>query len=186
LSQFGNIVFIVWRESIEALLVIGILHAWLGQQGDSARHRGRMFLWSGVAAGLVAAVILGAIIIVSGDMLNEDAQQLFQTALMLLASALIVQMVLWMRRHGRTLRRDLETALQSAADKSNWWGVFLLAAIAVAREGSETVVFLAGSISAARQGALGMTLLAVGLGLVIAVATYGMLQLGGHFSASPR
>ena len=35
MSQFGNIVFIVWRESIEALLVVGILQAWLGQQGGT-------------------------------------------------------------------------------------------------------------------------------------------------------
>ena len=55
MGQFGNVVFIVWRESIEALLVIGILQAWLGQQGGDACSRGRAYLWAGVAAGLVAA-----------------------------------------------------------------------------------------------------------------------------------
>ena len=39
LGQYGNVVFIVWRESIEALLVIGILQAWLGQQGEDAAAR---------------------------------------------------------------------------------------------------------------------------------------------------
>jgi high-affinity iron transporter len=178
MSQFGNIVFIVWRESIEALLVVGILQAWLTQQGGDACRRGRAYLWSGVATGLLVAALLGAAIILLGDQLSDDAQQIFQTSLMLIAAVLIVQMVLWMRRHGRTLKRELETALQSAADKSNWWGVFLLAAIAVAREGSETVVFLAGSISAARHGALGPTVLAVGAGLALALATYALLQVG--------
>ena len=140
-----------------------------------------MFLWSGVATGLLIAALLGAAIIVFGDQLSDDAQQIFQTILMLIAAVLIVQMVLWMRRHGRTLKRELETALQSAADQSNWWGVFLLAAIAVAREGSETVVFLAGSISAARHGALGPTILAVGAGLALAFATYALLQVGNKF-----
>jgi high-affinity iron transporter len=137
-----------------------------------------VYLWSGVATGLLVAGLLGAAIILFGDQLSDDAQQIFQTSLMLIAAVLIVQMVLWMRRHGRTLKRELETALQSAADKSNWWGVFLLAAIAVAREGSETVVFLAGSISAARHGALGPTILAVGAGLALALATYALLQVG--------
>lgn len=178
MSQFGNIVFIVWRESIEALLVVGILQAWLNQQGGDACRRGRVYLWSGVATGLLVAALLGAAIILLGDELSDDAQQIFQTSLMLIAAVLIVQMVLWMRRHGRTLKRELETALQSAADKANWWGVFLLAAIAVAREGSETVVFLAGSISAARHGALGPTMLAVGAGLALALATYALLQVG--------
>ncbi|HCJ28124.1 MAG TPA: FTR1 family iron permease, partial [Pseudomonas sp.] len=45
----GQSIFIVWRESVEALLVIGIMHAWLSQQPDT-RHALRM-LWGGVVAG---------------------------------------------------------------------------------------------------------------------------------------
>jgi high-affinity iron transporter len=180
MAQLGNIVFIVWRESIEALLVIGILNAWLAQQADAGARRGRVFLWAGVAAGVLSAFGLGAILMGAEDYLGEDGQLIFQSAMVLVAAALIVQMVLWMRRHGRTLKRELETSLQGAADRSNWWGVFLLAAIAVAREGSETVVFLAGTISAARAGAMGPAVLAAAGGLALAVATYMLLQLGGR------
>ena len=179
-AQLGNVVFIVWRESIEALLVIGILNAWLSQQGVSAR-RGRLFLWAGVAAGIVTAFALGAGLISLGDHLEPETMELYQTGLVLLAAGLIVQMVFWMRRQGRTLKRDLESALQGAADRDNWWSVFALAAIAVAREGSESVVFLEGTISAARDGALGLTIGAAALGLATAVATYGVLQLGGRY-----
>jgi high-affinity iron transporter len=178
LGQYGNVVFIVWRESIEALLVIGILQAWLGQQGEEGRTRGRAFLWAGVAAGLLGAGLLGAVMILFGDQLDDDRQQLFQTVLMLVAVGLIVQMVFWMRRKGRTLKRDLETALQKAADTSHWWGVFTLAAIAVAREGGETVVFLAGTISAAHGAALVSASLAAAAGLGLAVLTYAALQWG--------
>lgn len=180
MGQFGNVVFIVWRESIEALLVIGILQAWLGQQGEDGRTRGRAYLWAGVGAGLLGAALLGAIIILFGERLDDDSQQLFQTLLMLLATGLIVQMIIWMRRHGRTLKRDLETALQDAADRSNWWGVFTLAAIAVAREGGETVVFLAGTLSAARGGALVAAGLSAAAGLGLAVLTYAALQWGSR------
>ena len=90
MAQFGNVVFIVWRESMEALLVIGILQAWLSQQGFDARTRGRAYLWAGVTAGLVAAGLLGAGLILFGDRLDDDAQQIFQTVLMLLAAVLIV------------------------------------------------------------------------------------------------
>ena len=179
MAQFGNVVFIVWRESIEALLVIGILQAWLGQQGFDARTRGRAYLWAGVAAGLVAAGLLGAALILFGDRLDDDSQQIFQTVLMLLAAVLIVQMVLWMRSHGRTLKRDLETSLQGAADRGHWWGVFTLAAVAVAREGCETVVFLAGTLAAARTSGFAPVVLSASAGLALAVATYGLLQLGG-------
>ena len=178
MGQYGNVVFIVWRESIEALLVIGILQAWLGQQGEEGRTRGRAFLWAGVAAGLLGAGLLGAVMILFGDQLDDDRQQLFQTVLMLVAVGLIVQMVFWMRRKGRTLKRDLETALQKAADTSHWWGVFTRAAIAVAREGGETVVFLAGTISAAHGAALVSASLAAAAGLGLAVLTYAALQWG--------
>ncbi len=178
--QLGNIIFIVWRESIEALLVIGILNAWLSQQGGAGR-RGQLFLWAGVTGGLVAAIALGAGLIRLGDELDQETMEFYQTGLVLLAAALIVQMVFWMRKQGRTLKRDLEGALQGAADRDNWWGVFALAAIAVAREGSETVVFLAGTIAAARDGALGAAIGAAVGGLAIAVGTYALLQLGGRF-----
>ncbi len=154
MGQYGNIVFIVWRESIEALLVIGILQAWLGKQGEDGRTRGRKFLWAGVGAGLLGAAALGAAIMLFGDELDDDKQQMFQTALMLLACVLIVQMVLWMRRHGRTLKRELESALQKAADQANWWGVFVLAAIAVAREGArDRGLSLRNAFRRARRGA---------------------------------
>ena len=55
---------IIWRESVEALLVIGILHAWLVHEaGEKGRSRGTLYLWGGVAAGLAAAVALGASIV---------------------------------------------------------------------------------------------------------------------------
>ena len=61
-GQLGNVVFVIWRESVEALLVIGILNAWLAQQQVDA-SRGRLFLWAGVVAGLLVAVILGAALV---------------------------------------------------------------------------------------------------------------------------
>ena len=176
--QFGNVAFIIWRESVEALLVIGILNAWLAQQPEPAARRGRVFLWGGVATGFGVALLLGAMLIFFSEALSDDVQQIYQTVIVLLAAALIVQMVFWMRRHGRTLKRDIETSLTAASERANWWRVFLLALIAVAREGSETVVFLSGTIEAARHGALGPAIIAAVLGLALALATYWALQMG--------
>jgi high-affinity iron transporter len=178
-GQLGNVAFVIWRESVEALLIIGILNAWLAQQAVGAA-RGRVYLWTGVASGIVLAIVFGALLIGFGEALSDDAQQTYQTIAVLIAAALIVQMVFWMRKHGRTLKRDLETSLQSAADRSNWWGVFVLALIAVAREGSETVVFLYGTLAAARSGAILAPLLVALLGLALALGTYYLLQVGSR------
>lgn len=175
----GNVVFIIWRESVEALLVIGILNAWLARQREIA-SRGRIFLWAGVAAGLLIAVVLGLIMAAFGEAISDEAQQGYQTAAVLIAAALIIQMVFWMRRHGRTLKQELETSLQDAAARSHWWGVFVLALVAVAREGSETVVFLYGTLSAAQHVSLAGTIVATLIGFLLALATYYVLQLGSR------
>ena len=141
------------------------------QPGASAR-KGRVYLWAGVAAGLAVAAALGGMLIYFSETLSDDVQQIYQTVIVLLAAALIVQMVVWMRRHGRTLRRDIETSLTAASESANWWRVFLLALVAVAREGSETVVFLSGTIEAARHGAMGSAIVATLVGLALAIVTY--------------
>jgi high-affinity iron transporter len=178
-SQLGNVVFIIWRESVEALLVIGILSAWLTHQGASVGHAKR-YLWSGVIAGLLAAVLLGWMLVALADTLPEEAQQAYQAMIVLVAAALIVQMVAWMRRHGRTLKRELETSLSEAAARSSWWGVFVLALIAVAREGSETAIFLYGTLSTGTGAGTLALIGAAAAGLALALATYALLQLGGR------
>ena len=55
----GQITFVIWRESMEVLLVVGILHAWLVHHADAkAAATGTRYLWRGVAAGLTAAGFL--------------------------------------------------------------------------------------------------------------------------------
>lgn len=179
-AQLGNIVFIVWRESVEALLVVGILSVWLASRDAVERASGRRFLWAGVASGIVGAIGLAFVLTVFDEALGDEARQVFQTAMVIVAAALIVQMVVWMRRHGRTLRRDMETALTGAADRRSWWGVYVLAAIAVLREGSETVVFLWGSLSGQDGAHTAGPALAALAGFAAAVASYLVLQLGGR------
>ncbi|MGU7776258.1 FTR1 family iron permease [Burkholderia sp. MR1-5-21] len=174
----GQILFIVWRESVEALLVVGILYAWL-KNGDDDARRGVPYLWAGVATGLLMAVGLGAALVGFTEVLSGDAQDYFQTAMVLIACVLIVQMVLWMRRHGRTLKRDMEQSLQQSTRDSNWWGVAVLVALAIAREGSETVIFLYG-LGFGQSGHVdGGQMLAVIIGLGLAFLTFYLLQLGG-------
>jgi high-affinity iron transporter len=174
----GQVLFIVWRESVEALLVVGILYAWL-KNGDAAARRGLPYLWGGVALGVVAAVALGALLVGFTEVLSGDALDYFQTAMVLVACVLIVQMVLWMKQHGRTLKREMEQSLAKSTRSANWWGVTLLVALAIAREGSETVIFLYG-LGFGQTGHVGAgQIVAVLLGLGLAFLTFYALQLGG-------
>ncbi|AME22454.1 FTR1 family iron permease [Burkholderia sp. PAMC 26561] len=174
----GQVLFIVWRESVEALLVVGILYAWL-KNGDADARRGIPYLWAGVVVGLLAAVALGAALVGFTEVLSGDAQDYFQTGMVLVACVLIVQMVLWMKHHGRSMKRDMEASLQKSKQDANWWGVTLLVALAIAREGSETVIFLYG-LGFGQSGHVdSMQYLAVVIGLGLAFLTFYLLQLGG-------
>ena len=137
----GNALFVVWRESIEAMLVVGILYAWLQRNPTSGGLRA---LWIGVVAGIGLALALGWAMLEAQSELSGQALEWFQTAILFVAAGLITQMVLWMARHGREMKGQLEAGLARAADRGSWWGIATISALAIAREGAETVIFLYG------------------------------------------
>ena len=138
----GNAFFVVWRESLEAFLIAGILFAWLQANDDTGKGKRALFLGLGAGAGL--ALLLGWALLTVQDELTGEALEIFQTAMLFIAAGLITQMVLWMRKHGRTMKARLHADLSSAAERSGFFGVAVVAALAVAREGAETVIFLYG------------------------------------------
>lgn len=174
--MMGDVLFVVWRESVEALLVIGILYAWLRRQPDAGR--GLQYLWIGVGLGFGAALVLGTAVLKAASVLDGDSGEIFQIAMVLFAAVLIVQMVCWMRRHGRTLKTELEQGMQRNLATHNWWGMVAVVVIAIAREGSETVIFLYGLGVQQQGGGLFTFLLSAAVGLGLALATFVLLQAG--------
>ena len=172
----GNALFIVWRESAEAMLVVGILYAWLKRQPEAAT--GMRFLWGGVAAGAALAIVLALVMLGIISTLSGDALDYFQVAMMAIAAGLIVQMVFWMRKHGRTFKKDLEHEMSRNVGVAKWWGMLVVVALAVGRESSEAVVFLYGL--GAESGGIPNLLLVLVLGIASAFATFWILQHGGR------
>jgi len=167
--------FIVWRESVEALLVVGILYAWAKREQNM---RGLSQIWLGIGLGLLLAGALALVIRYAGSWYAGSGGEWFLTAMLLVASLLILQMVLWMHRHGRTMKRELEQAATAKLAEGSGFGLVVLAALAVGREGSETVVFLTGTI----QQAASLSDFVIGalLGLALAIVTFVLLQVFSH------
>src|SRR3546814_14625937 len=65
---------------------------------------------------------------------SNTGQEWFQSGMGLAAFALVGQMVYWMRRHGRTLKKVLETGATRELADSNWWGLLALVMIARSEE----------------------------------------------------
>ena len=176
--------FIVWRESVEALLVIGILQAWVSQQHQGDRLA--KYLWAGVVLGLMLSGLLAVLILFAGEAMSGSASEWFQAALALVASLLIVQMVGWMHRHGRTLKHDLQRHADSHLTRQGGAGLLLLALLAVSREGSETVVFLYGSGAQLRGPQLGLFAVGGAMGLVLSALTIALLHSSRRFISWQR
>jgi high-affinity iron transporter len=171
-----NILIVVWRESLEAMLVIGVLMAWIARQPQPAPLR--RGLWLGAAGGVVLAGLLGVATFVVQSQLQGQALEIFQTGMLFAAAILIVQMVLWMRKHGRAMRQELE---QQASRASGALGIGLVTAFAVAREGAETVVFLYGlGLESGGSELLGKIGVAAA-GFAFALATAWVIARGARF-----
>lgn len=171
-----NALVIVWRESLEAMLVIGVLLSWIARQPEPVPLR--RGLWLGVWAGLALAMLLGMATYAAQSQFAGQSLEIFQLAMVLIASALIVQMVLWMHRHGRTMKRELEAQASRAAGAL---GIGAITALAVAREGAETAVFLYGLGIEAGGGQLARLIVAAIAGFALAGATSWIVARGARF-----
>jgi high-affinity iron transporter len=137
--MFGT-TLIVFREVLEAALIIGIVAA--ATRGIAGR--GMRLAW-GVALGLAGscAVALGAELIASLG--NGVGQEVFNASVLFVAVAMLAWHNLWMASHGRELAadaRDVGSAIRNGTRELSV--LMVVVALAVLREGSETVLFLYG------------------------------------------
>src|SRR5450631_827237 len=127
------------REGLEAALIVGIVAAFLAQQG---RHDALRQVWLGTAAAVAICVAVGVgLEILSSDLPQRQQEQL-ETVVGLIAVGMVTYMIIWMRTHARDLRGDLEAATASALARGSSTALVTMAFLAVLREGFETAVFL--------------------------------------------
>ena len=99
------------REGLEAALIVGIIAAFLGQQGrrDALRQ-----VWIGTAAAVAICIgIAIALQVISSD-LPQRQQEGLETVIGALAVGMVTYMIIFMRRHARGLKGELEGAAASA------------------------------------------------------------------------
>ncbi|MBG2801476.1 FTR1 family protein [Proteus mirabilis] len=171
----GQVLFVVWRESFEALLVVGIIYAWI-KRSPTPQH-GMKYLWGGMAFGLFLAIILALSIYGVFSSLEDMWQSLFMIAMEILACVLIVQMVYWMNGQGKSLKANIENELTQKTQQQSAWGILLIIAIAIAREGSEVVVFLSSHIMALNAQTALPFFIEVFIGLLVAAFTLWLFLL---------
>lgn len=162
------------REGLEAALIVGIIAAFLGQQGrkDALRQ-----VWIGTAAAVAICIgVAIALQVISSD-LPQRQQEGLETVVGALAICMVTYMVVFMRKHARGMKKDLQGAAASALAQGSSRALVMMAFLAVLREGFETAVFLLATFHA--SGDASTSWLGAVLGIVLAAAIgYGIYKGG--------
>ena len=138
-----NEFIIVFRETLEASLIVGIIYTILikNELYESIRK-----LWIGVAAALVFSILVGYFVyILKESFSNESARALFESVFMFITAGLIWYVIFWLSKHVSD-RKQIEAETNTAVQASTW-GIFFVIFFSILREGFETAIFLLGSFS---------------------------------------
>jgi len=162
------------REGLEAALIVGIVAAFLRQEGRSDALR---WVWAGVALAVAICAAVGVGLKLVSEQLPYRQQEGLETVVAFVAVGMVTFMIFWMRKHARGLKRELEGSARSALAAGSVLALIAMAFFAVIREGFETAVFLLAAFDASTRP------LAAGggatLGVLVAVALgYGIYRGG--------
>ncbi|MEN8173286.1 MAG: iron uptake transporter permease EfeU [Chloroflexota bacterium] len=136
------------REGLEAALIIGVVLGTL-RKIKQTHFSGSVWFGVGTAAFLsaVAALILNAL----GASFSGRTEEIFEGLVMLLAAGLLTWMIFWMRDQSRTIQTALEDDVQQAAQSGGQRALFMVAFLAVLREGIELALFLTAAAAVSNQ-----------------------------------
>lgn len=164
---------VVFRESLEAALIISIMAA--ATRGIPARSR---WILGGLLAGLAGAAVVASSMEFISDWASGMGQEWFNIGILTLAVGMLAWHNIWMAVHGREMAAQAASAARAVLDGSRERSViFLVVALAVLREGSETVLFLYG-MATSEEGGMQATLLGGGAGLAAGALVGGLLYGG--------
>lgn len=161
---------IVFRETLEAALIIGIIAA--ATRSLASRNS---WLLGGIGAGVVGSLIVASLTGRLAELAEGAGQELFNAAILGVAAAMLAWHNIWMARHGMQLAKDARQLGHDVVSGDREMSALgLVVALALLREGSETALFLYGLLTGGEESVF--TILSGGaLGLLLGgLAGYGL------------
>ena len=162
--MFGTAI-IVFREVLEASIIIGIVAAATQNVPGSKR-----WLVAGLLLGLVGSGLVAASADAIGSFASGIGQELFNAIVLGIAVLMLAWHNIWMSVHGAELAASARAVGSDIRDGRSECSVLLLiVGLAVLREGSETVLFLYG-IAASETGGRSSMMLGGMVGMLLGIA----------------
>jgi high-affinity iron transporter len=170
--MFGT-ALIVFREVLEAALIVGIVSA--ATRDIPGRVR---WIGAGISAGLVGSLGVAAGAGAISQLAEGMGQELFNASILGLAVAMLAWHNIWMSVHGREMAEDAKLVGNEIRSGAKALSVLMVVvAIAVLREGSETVLFLYG-VAISGDSSRGPMIVGGAIGLAGGVAVGWLLFTG--------
>ncbi len=168
---------IVFREVLEAAMIIGIIAA--ATQGIPTRGR---WLVGGTLLGLAGSALVAASMEVIAQFADGIGQEVFNASILGVAVLMLAWHSIWMASRGREIAAEarlIGSAIRGG--QRNLSMLLVVIAIAVLREGAETVLFLYGVAVSGSSSFWEMTTggaLGLGGGVAVGVTLYlGLLRI---------
>jgi high-affinity iron transporter len=131
---------IVFREIIEAGLIVGILLA-----VTRGLENARLWIAGGVLAGVVGSCVVAGFTGILASAFAGAGQELFNATILGIAVIMLAWHNIWMARHGRQMAAALKaTGSAVSIGAKAPVALFVVVGVAVLREGAEVVLFLYG------------------------------------------
>ena len=162
-------ILLTLREGLEAALIIGIV---LGTLNKFNRTELKPVVWLGAASAAGVSLLVAIIFQLVGFAFEGTAEEIFEGITMLLAAGVLTWMIFWMAKHSRNLSASLESEVRLATTEKGKQALFLVAFLAVVREGIELALFL--TATSLTAGGL-MTLIGAVIGLAASVVLARLL-----------
>jgi high-affinity iron transporter len=164
------------REGVEAALVVGIVATFLHQQG---RRDALRWMLVGVALAIGLCLAVAAALQIVDEDLPQRQQEGFEAIVGVVAVVMVTYMIVYMRRHARSLGGELRGGAARALAAGSAWSLVAMAFIAVMREGLETAMFLLATF----QSSVGVSSFGAGVGavagLLVSAAIGAAIYVGG-------
>ncbi len=164
---------IVFRETLEAGLIVGIILAMLSRL---RAMRYAPHVWASTALAIVASAAAWWALAGLTDSAQGRWQEILEGTISLAACGVLTWMIFWMDRQGRRIRPELEEKIEGAVTHQELPAIMLLPFLAVFREGAETALFLQ-AVAMQSSGTVSLAGGLAGAGLAVLV-TAGIFVWG--------
>jgi high-affinity iron transporter len=170
--MFGSAI-IVFRESLEAALLIGIIAA----STRGLAHRDR-WIAIGIAGGVIGSLVVAWLTESIAELFGGSGQEIFKATVLGIAVLMIGWHNIWMASHGKEMALKAKSiGGDIRSGKQELSAIAIAIALTVLREGSESALFLQGML-ASTPGS-GSTVMLGGLTGLLAGAALGIVTYIG-------